>query len=76
VTKVAAQALSPKPKGSEEESVFSTGPRRVIAIGGMLLAVGLALVGIGPSDEGMAITLFALLALIYGVHAFGRLGPD
>ena len=56
--------------------LLAPGPRRVITIGAALLAVGLATVAIGPSDEGMAVTLLALLALIYGVHAFGRLGPD
>lgn len=58
------------------ERILAPGPRRVIAIGSAVLAVGLATVAIGPSDEGMAITLLGLLALIYGVHAFGRLGPD
>jgi hypothetical protein len=71
-----AAARGKKTRGSEEESVFSSGPRRVIAIGAGLLAIGLAIVAIGPSDEGMVLTLFAILALIYGVHSFGRLGPD
>jgi hypothetical protein len=33
------------------------------------------MVGIGPSDAGMAVTLAALVATIYGIHTFGRLGP-
>jgi hypothetical protein len=44
--------------------------------GGGLLLLGLALVGLGPSDAGMVVTLLALLMMIYGIHTFGRLGPD
>ena len=50
-------------------------PRKALTAGGTLLPLGLALVGIGPSDVGMGITLLSLLVLIYGVHSFGRLGP-
>lgn len=51
-------------------------PRRSLAVGALALLVGLGLVGTGESDLGMAIVLGALLVLIYGVHSFGRLGPD
>ena len=44
--------------------------------GSTLALFGLALVGIGPSDLGMAITLLGLVTLIVGVHRFGRLGPE
>jgi hypothetical protein len=50
-------------------------PRLALAAGGVLLVLGLALVGGGPSDFGKFIALGALLLLIYGVHSFGRLGP-
>jgi len=50
-------------------------PRKALAAGGTLLPLGLALVGIGPSELGMGITLLSLVVLIYGVHSFGRLGP-
>lgn len=50
--------------------------RRALTVGGTLGALGIALVGIGPSDAGMAITLAGLIALIYGIHTFGRLGPE
>lgn len=50
--------------------------RRTLALGVSLAVLGLALVGTGPSEAGMAITLAGLLALIYGIHTFGRLGPE
>ncbi|WP_437950291.1 hypothetical protein WME98_05350 [Sorangium sp. So ce296] len=50
--------------------------RRALGGGGMLLVAGLALVGVGPSDAGMGLTLIALVVLIYGIHSFGRLGPE
>ncbi|WP_437586333.1 hypothetical protein [Sorangium sp. So ce1000] len=50
--------------------------RRALGGGGLLLVAGLALVGVGPSDAGMALTVLALLVLIYGIHSFGRLGPE
>ena len=50
--------------------------RRALGGGGLLLVAGLALVGVGPSDAGMALTLLALALLIYGIHSFGRLGPE
>jgi hypothetical protein len=49
--------------------------RAALAGGSLALLFGLAIVGVGPSDVGMAITLAALLATIYGIHTFGRLGP-
>ena len=58
------------------EGVLSRGPRRVVAVGGALAVLGLAIAATEPSDEGMVIILAALVTLIYGVHALGRLGPD
>ena len=51
-------------------------PRNALRAGGTLLLVGLAMVGIDASDAGTAVTLAGLLVLIYGIHTFGRLGPD
>lgn len=51
-------------------------PRRALAAGGALLLTGLLLVGTGPSDLGTAVTLVGLLAMILGIHTFGRLGPE
>ena len=50
--------------------------RRALAAGGTLAVIGLALVGTGPSEAGMAISLAGLIALIYGIHTYGRLGPE
>ncbi|WP_437903009.1 hypothetical protein WME95_31255 [Sorangium sp. So ce327] len=50
--------------------------RRALGGGGLLLVAGLALVGVGPSDAGMGLTVLALLVLIYGIHSFGRLGTE
>jgi hypothetical protein len=60
----------------EDTRVFAPGPRRVIALGAALAALGLALLATGPSDAGTLILLFALISLLYGVHSFGRLGPE
>jgi hypothetical protein len=59
-----------------EQAIFGRGPRRTLAIGALLLAAGLAMVGTGPSDVGTGVTLVALVVVIFGVHSFGRLGPD
>jgi hypothetical protein len=50
-------------------------PRQALAGGAATLLIGLALVGIEASDVGMVLSLLGLVTLIYGVHAFGRLGP-
>jgi tetrahydromethanopterin S-methyltransferase subunit C len=50
-------------------------PRRALTVGGVFLLLGIALIGIGPSDSGMVVTLAALVVMIYGIHTFGRLGP-
>jgi hypothetical protein len=52
------------------------GPRGALRAGGTLLVVGLAMVGIDASEAGTAVTLIGLLVLIYGIHTFGRLGPE
>lgn len=59
----------------DDEAIFAPGPRRTIAVGGALLIVGLAMVGVGPSDAGSGVTLIALALLVLGIHRLGRLGP-
>jgi hypothetical protein len=49
--------------------------RKVLVAGGAALVVGVALVGLGPSNVGAALTLGALVTMLYGIHTFGRLGP-
>ena len=50
--------------------------RKALGVGALLLLVGVGLVGVGPSEAGSVVVVVALLAMIYGVHSFGRLGPD
>ncbi len=50
--------------------------RRALTGGATLSVLGILLVGIGPSDAGTALSLGGLIALIYGIHTYGRLGPE
>lgn len=61
--------------GAQEDQAVKRA-RGALAVGGSLLLLGLSLVGIGPSDVGVTVTLTALLVMIFGIHTFGRLGPD
>lgn len=63
-------ANGPKPEAAE------AGPRRTLAWGGAALTLGLAIVGVGSPAEGGPVALAGLLIVIYGIHRFGRLGPD
>lgn len=51
-------------------------PRRTLMLGGGLLVVGLAIVGAGLGGMGSVVALVGLAAIIYGIHAFGRLGGE
>ncbi len=53
-----------------------TSPRRSLRWGGGVLVVGLGLVGVGAADEGAVFALLGLLLTIYGIHTYGRLGPE
>lgn len=50
--------------------------RRALTGGATLAVLGILLVGIGPSDAGTALSLGGLIALVYGIHTYGRLGPE
>ncbi|WP_437323661.1 hypothetical protein [Sorangium sp. So ce381] len=63
-------------RGRRRERDAEERARRALGGGGLLLVAGLALVGVGPSDAGMALTVLALVVLIYGIHSFGRLGTE
>lgn len=55
-----------------------TAPAReaLVGWGAGLLLLGLGFVGAGAGPEGAPIALAGLLNTIYGIHTFGRLGPD
>lgn len=72
----AEEAVLPKPPPSTVTVAEERSARRALTAGVSLATLGLALVGVGPSEAGMAVTLAGLLTLIYGIHTFGRLGPD
>jgi hypothetical protein len=75
-----APSTSPKaraqPREAREAERRVRRPRRALSAGSALLLVGLAMVGVDSSSEGAVVTLIGLLILIYGIHSFGRLGPD
>lgn len=68
----------------DSESMRARSPRRAVIIASSTVLLGLAMVGVRPSDPndtsiidlGMAITLFSLIILIGGIHFYGRLGPQ
>jgi uncharacterized membrane protein HdeD (DUF308 family) len=51
-------------------------PRQSLLLGGTLLLVGLAIVGTDSGGMGAVVALVGLVAIIYGIHAFGRLGSE
>jgi uncharacterized membrane protein YiaA len=51
-------------------------PRRMLGAGAVLLLMGIGVVGIGPHEIGIGLTLLALIVLAFGIHTFGRLGPQ
>src|SRR5689334_20901041 len=59
------------PAVSLEESA-----RRTLAWGAGSLILGLAVVGAGSDDLGMLPVLAGLFLTIYGIHKYGRLGPE
>ena len=58
------------------EPLLKQSPRRVLVAAGAVLILGLAVVGVSASPLGRWITLAGLLLMIFGVHTFGRLGPE
>lgn len=59
-----------------QREAYEAGPRRALTVGAALLTIGLAIVGTGEAHEGGPIAAGGLLTIIYGIHRFGRLGPD
>jgi hypothetical protein len=58
------------------DDAFARGPRGALVAGSGLLILGLGMVGVGASSEGAVVALAGLLGTIYGIHSFGRLGPE
>ncbi len=51
-------------------------PQRMIAGSALFLLLGLALIGIGNQEGGVGITLLSLVGMMFGIHTYGRLGPE
>jgi hypothetical protein len=73
--KSAPGAAPPKAR-LRQDTKETARPRRALISGSALLLLGLAIVGVDSSEVGAGVTLIGLLILIYGIHSFGRLGPD
>jgi hypothetical protein len=50
--------------------------QRRLALAGSTTVVGLALVGIGESLAGSLVVLAGLVALMFSIHKYGRLGVE
>jgi hypothetical protein len=53
-----------------------TAVRRTIAVGTLGTAAGVVTSTVGLDRAGAALTIGALAMLLWGLHRFGRLGPD
>ncbi len=51
-------------------------PRSLLAIGVTTVLVGIAIAATGDPPTGGVVTVPSLVLLIYGLHRFGRTGPD
>lgn len=51
-------------------------PRHAVGVGGLVVAIGIALVGTSPSQAGAALCLAGGLSLAGGIHRLGRMGPE
>lgn len=73
--RAAEEAPAGKPIPAESLAALEErAPRQTLMLGGGLLVVGLAAVGTGWSGVGSVVALVGLVSIIYGIHAFGRLG--
>jgi hypothetical protein len=50
--------------------------RSIIAVAATTALAGIGLAATGQSSLGAVVTLPSLIGLIYGLHRFGRSGPD
>ena len=74
-----AEAEAPPAKKRPTEplpQLEERGPRQSLLLGGALLLLGLAIVGTDSGGMGSVVALVGLASIIYGIHAFGRLGGE
>ena len=76
----AEKSEAPAPLGSKPRADSAARgehrARRALLLGSGLLLFGLAMVGVDTTEVGAGLTLLGLVILIFGIHTFGRLGPD
>lgn len=68
------RAVEPTAKVLQLDDRLS-GSRALLAASALVACIGVALVGIGPSELGATLVLAGLIGLIAGVHFVGRMGP-
>jgi hypothetical protein len=62
---------------TERLTLLEQGPRSaLLPWGGGLLVLGIGLVGVGEASVGAPFLLAGLLNIVYGIHTYGRLGPE
>ena len=62
---------------AERLTLLERGPRSTLLVwGGGFLVFGIALVGVGEAAVGAPFLLAGLLNTVYGIHTYGRLGPE
>lgn len=78
VESVAEEPVAPAVlrKGERLPELEEKAPRQALQLGGGLLIIGLGIVGTGLGGMGAVVALVGLAAIIYGIHAFGRLGGE
>lgn len=64
-----------RPAATGVEDPAAVGVRNQLVVAAAAVAVGVAVVGTGPSDVGMWISLAGGVGLIASIHRLGRLGP-
>ena len=76
----AKKTRGPAPRRAEPRPSGEPRSRKALKVGAGSALAGIALVGVdlgeGARDLGALLCLVGVFALIYGIHTFGRLGPD
>jgi hypothetical protein len=62
---------------TERLFLLEQGPRSALLVwGGAFLILGIGMVGVGAAAVGSPLVLAGLLNVVYGIHTYGRLGPE